>query len=133
MVLLPSLADADDQDVIAYREHIMKTLNEQAEALGMIVSTTIPDENTAAHLEIIALTASTALKAFEPKVPGGESKLVVWSNWPDFSKRMNEFAAKTAEAAKLARESGAKAGLTDIDHTLTCKSCHEVYREEKKK
>jgi cytochrome c556 len=128
-----SAVSADDYDTIDYRQHIMKTLNEQAEALGMIVSTVVPDDNTAAHLEIIALTASTALKAFEPKVPGGESKTEVWSNWPDFSKRMKEFAAKTAAAAKLVKEKGAKAGLSDIDSTLTCKSCHEVYREEKKK
>jgi cytochrome c556 len=118
---------------IDYREHIMKTLNEQSEALGMILSTAIPDDNASAHLEIIALTASTALKAFEPKIPGGESKSAVWTNWPDFSKRMQEFTAKTADAAKLAKEKGSKAGLTDIDKTLTCKSCHDTYREEKKK
>jgi cytochrome c556 len=133
MMGVPALADIADKDVIDYREHIMKTLNEQAEALGMILSTTIPDDNAAAHLEIIALTASTALKAFEAKIQGGESKSTVWSNWPDFAKRMNEFSARTAEAAKLAKEKGAKAGLTDIDSTLTCKSCHEIYREEKKK
>ena len=133
MLVLPALAYGDDKDVIDYREHIMKTLNEQAEALGMILSTAIADNNATAHLEIIALTASTALKAFEPKVPGGESKPDVWAKWPDFSKRMNEFAAKTAEAARLAKEKGPKAGLSDIDNTLTCKSCHEVYREEKKK
>src|SRR5258706_9284836 len=97
MLVLPALAYGDDKDVIDYREHIMKTLNEQAEALGMILSTAIADNNATAHLEIIALTASTALKAFEPKVPGGESKPDVWAKWPDFSKRMNEFAAKTAE------------------------------------
>ena len=88
-------------DVIDYREHIMRTLNEQSEALGMILSTAIPDDNASAHLEIIALTASTALKAFEPKILGGESKSAVWTNWPDFSKRMQEFSTKTADAAKL--------------------------------
>src|SRR5678815_4118900 len=95
-----SPAYADDKDVIDYREHIMNTLNEQAAALGQILSTIIPGDNAVAHVDALALTASTALKAFEPKVLGGESKPEVWQNWADFSKRMNEFAQKMAQASK---------------------------------
>jgi cytochrome c556 len=129
----PAIAKADDKDVIAYREHIMNTLNEQSDALGMILSMTIPDDNFVYHLEIIALTASTALKAFEPKVPGGQSKPDVWSNWPDFAARMNELSAKTAAVAKVAKEKGANAAMASVVDALTCKKCHEAYREEKKK
>jgi hypothetical protein len=39
-------AFADDQDVIDYREHIMKALNEQSAALGQILSATVPGDNT---------------------------------------------------------------------------------------
>jgi len=131
--LAPNIVCADDQDVIDYRQHIMKTLDSQTAALGMILSNSIPDDNAATHLEIIALTASTALKAFEPKVLGGESKSDVWTKWPDFSKRMNSFAAKTAEAAKLAKQKGAQSGLSDILEVLNCKGCHDLYREEKKR
>jgi cytochrome c556 len=129
--VLPS-ARADDKDVIEYRKHIMNTLNEQSAALGQILSTVVPDDNAAAHINAIALTASTALKAFEPKVPGGQAKPDVWANWTDFSKRMNEFAQKTAQAAKVAKEQGKEAALSNILDQLTCKSCHEVYREDKK-
>jgi len=129
--LIP-LAHADDKDTIDYRQHIMNTLNEQSAALGQILSTAVPDDNAVAHLNAIALTASTALKAFEPKVPGGEARPRVWSDWPDFSKRMNEFAQKTAAAAKTANEQGKDAALSNILDALTCKSCHDVYREEKK-
>jgi cytochrome c556 len=112
--------------------HVMHTLNEQSAALGLILSGTISDANGAAHLEAIALTATTALKAFEPKVRGGESKPEVWNNWPDFSKRMNDFARLTREAAKVAREHGfGSAGPLIVD-ALSCKSCHELYRQEKK-
>lgn len=93
----------------------------------------IPDDNALAHLEAIALTASTAVAAFEPKVPGGEAKPQVWSDWADFSKRMNEFAQKTAQAVKLAKEHGKEEALSNIADALTCKSCHEIYRDEKKK
>jgi cytochrome c556 len=129
--VLPS-ARADDKDVIEYRKHIMNTLNEQSAALGQILSTVVPDDSAVAHINAIALTASTALKAFEPKVPGGQAKPDVWANWADFSKRMNEFAQKTAQAAKVAKEQGKEAALSNILDQLTCKSCHEVYREDKK-
>jgi cytochrome c556 len=133
-IFLPAVVSADDQDVIDYREHIMKTLDEQSAAVGMILSTAIPGDNTVAHLQAIALTAQIALKAFEPKVLGGEAKPEVWSNWADFSKRMNEFAKKTSEVATLVKEKGSDdpaLGERVVD-ALTCKSCHEVYRKEKK-
>jgi cytochrome c556 len=126
-------ASANDKDVVDYREHIMNTLNEQSAALGEILSAAIPDDNVIAHLDAIALTASTALKAFEPKVPGGEAKPEVWASWADFSKRMNEFAQKTAAMAKTAHEQGKDAGLADVVDALSCKSCHDTYRKEKPK
>ena len=130
---LLSPAYADDKDVIDYREHIMNTLNEQAAALGQILSTIVPDDNAAAHVDALALTASTALKAFEPKVLGGESKPEVWANWADFSKRMNEFAEKMAQASKDVHSGKKDEVLLNITDSLTCKGCHDVYRDEKKK
>ena len=125
-------AHADDKDVIEYREHIMKSLNAQAAVLGQIVSYAVPNDNLQAHMDAIALLASTALEAFEPKVPGGEAKPVVWSQWPDFSKRMREFAEKTAAAAKLGHTSSPEEALANMLDVMDCKGCHDTYREEKK-
>ncbi|HEY6483970.1 MAG TPA: cytochrome c [Steroidobacteraceae bacterium] len=135
LLLTPILTTAavDGQDVIDYRQHIMKTLNEQAAAIGQILSMVIPDDNVVAHLDAIALTASTALKAFEPKVQGGEAKPDVWTNWADFSKRMNQFVQMSATMAKTAHEQGKDAGLAQVVDALSCKGCHERYRKEKKK
>lgn len=124
---------AEDQDVIEYRQHVMTALNEQASIIGLMVSTGIPDDNAPAHLDALALIASTALKSFEPKVPGGGAKPEVWADWPDFAKRMNEFAEKTSQAAKIAKERGKEEALGSILNVLTCKSCHDVYRKEEKK
>jgi cytochrome c556 len=131
MTVLPMAAGADSQDAIDYRQHIMNTLNEQSAALGMILSGSAPDDNAVKHLEVIALTAQMALKSFEPQVPGGESKPEVWANWPDFSRRMNEFAQKMSELAKTAEEKGKDAALKNVLDSLTCKACHDVYREKK--
>jgi cytochrome c556 len=124
-------ASADNSDAIDYRQHIMNTLSEQAGALGEILAGAVPDDNVIAHLDALALTASTSLKAFEPKVPGGQAKPEVWSNWADFSRRMNEFAQSTAAMAKLAHEQGKEAGLAKVMDALSCKKCHDTYRREK--
>jgi len=123
---------ADDQDIIDYRQHVMKTLNEQAAELGLILSTAVPGDNVTSHIDSLALAASISLKAFEPKVQGGEAKPEVWSNWPDFQKRMKDFAAKTAEMSKIAHEQGPDQALGMVIGALPCKSCHDLYRSEKK-
>ena len=125
-------AQADNQDVIDYRQYIMNTLNEQAAALGEILSGAIPDDNVVSHMDALALTASTALKAFVPKVPGGEARPEVWSQWDDFSRRMNDFAQQTASMAKIAHTQGKDAALAKVMDALSCKKCHDSYRREKR-
>ncbi len=130
-LLLPVAGHTDDKDVIAYRQHIMKSLEHQTAALGQILSGAGPAENTLAHMETLALTASVALKSFEAKVPGGAAKPEVWSNWADFSKRMKEFAEKSAEMAKVGREQGVDQAAMLVIEALPCKGCHDDYRNEK--
>jgi cytochrome c556 len=132
-VLMPGGARADDKDVIEYREHIMKTLNEQASAIGMILSGAAPDANLVEHIEIISLMADIALRSFEPKVQGGQAKPQVWTDWADFSKRMNEFARNATAVAKTAKEKGKDAATANILDALPCKSCHDIYRDDSKK
>jgi cytochrome c556 len=80
-------------------------------------------------MEALALIASTALKSFEPKVPGGDSKPEVWSDWDDFAGRMQEFARLTAKMAEAGRTEGKDAGLSHAIEALNCKACHDVYRK----
>jgi cytochrome c556 len=129
---LPGVAHADNQDVIDYREHIMKTLGETAQALSMIMQGKAPAENFATHAQILAITAASAEKAFTPKVPGGEAKPDVWAKWDDFDKRLKELAANTADLAKTAQAGGKDAAGPKLQAALTCKSCHDIYREQKK-
>jgi cytochrome c556 len=127
-----AVALADDQDVIDYRQLIMKQLDAEATALGMIVSGQIPPDALSLEAKSIANGAQAALKAFEPKVAGGEAKPDVWAKWPDFQKRMQEFAKKSAEMAKVS-ESGDVAAVTGLMvEALPCKECHDVYRNKKK-
>lgn len=119
---------ADDQDVIDYRTHVMKTMGEQLGAIGMILEHKAPADNFAVHLKVLAVTATQAKKAFEPKVPGGNAKPEVWNNWADFSKRLEELVATTAELATAAQHEGVAAVGGKLKSTLKCKSCHDTYR-----
>jgi cytochrome c556 len=129
--LISAPAGADDEDTIAYRKHVMRTLDEQTAALGMIFSGAIPDNNLALHMDAIATSASMALSAFEPNVPGGDAKPEVWSNWEDFSRRMNDFAAKTANMAKVAHGPDPQAAVELAIEALDCKGCHKLYSSKR--
>ncbi len=113
--------------IVAYRVEVMKSLGTQAAALGAIMQKKVPfDQNIALHAEAISLGAREALKAFEPKQPGGASRPELWDHWADVSAR---FKALDAAAADIAKQ--AKAGPVDpktLLAALTCKSCHDLYR-----
>jgi cytochrome c556 len=123
---------ADDEDVISYRQLLMKQIDAETTALGMMASNQIPADALGLEARSIANAAKAATKAFEPNVPGGEAKPEVWSKWDDFSKRMQVFAQNTDEMAKVA-ETGNLNRVTELMVTaLPCKECHDVYRNKKK-
>jgi cytochrome c556 len=117
---------ADDQDVIDYRKHIMKTVGEQLAAVRMILDKKAPPDAIATDMKVIAIAAIQAKSAFEPKVIGGNSKPEVWSNWTDFAKRLDALTATTASLAKAAQDGGPAAVGPKLD-MLDCKGCHDVY------
>ena len=132
--ILPMAAQAegDTQDVIDYRQHIMKTMGQQVATIGMILQEKAPAADIATHVQALALTASSALIAFQAKVPGGNAKPEVWAKWDEFQKRMKELDANTTELAKLAKD-GPAAMMPKMQGALTCKGCHDIFRAELKK
>ena len=127
----PAVVQADNQDDIAYRQAVMKTLGQNAASIGMILQNKAPAENFATHAQILAIAASAGVDAFTPKVAGGESKPDVWAKWDDFSKKMNDFAAATADLAKTAA-ADPNAAKGKVQATLgQCKGCHDAYRDHK--
>lgn len=119
---------ADDQDVIDYRKHVMKTIGEQVGAIQLILENRVPADNLAVHLQVIAATAPQAKSAFTAEVAGGRSKPEVWANWEDFSQRLDRFVAGAQELAEAAQAGDAAAAAAKLPKTLDCKGCHEVYR-----
>ena len=124
--------DSDPQDVITYRELIMKELEAEAAALGLMVAGQIPPDNLTLQAKAAAASARSALKAFEPRVPGGEAKPEVWANWADFAKRMQSLAQGAEEMAKASEGNNLQAVSGLIVTALPCKECHDTYRNKKK-
>jgi cytochrome c556 len=129
--LLPSSGFADDQDVKDYRSHVMKAMGEQVAALNQIAKGKANAGDVATQAEVLSITAGLAKIAFTPKVPGGEAKPEVWDKWDDFSKRLDEMVAATADLAKTAKQGGV-AAVTPKLGSLGCKGCHDDYRVPKK-
>lgn len=128
----PATAFADDQDVIDYRRHVMKTMGEEVASLRMIIDRKAPAESFAAHARVLAITATMAKKAFEPKVSGGDAKPEVWANWADFARRLDTLVSATDDLAKLAQSGGVAAAGPKFDDALSCKGCHDRYRIARK-
>jgi cytochrome c556 len=120
-------APAEDEDVVDYRIHVMKTLGEQLGAVEMILAKKAPADSLGAHMQVIAIAATQVKKAFEPKLPGGNSKPEVWSNWADFSKRIDALVASSDQLAKAAKGGSAAVIGPRIKSTLDCESCHQIY------
>lgn len=119
-------------DPVLERQLVMQALEDDAEALGMIVAGLQPQDKMVEHSRNVARLAKESYESFKPNVPGGRAKPEVWSNWDDYSKRMEAFVAKSEEMVKLA-EAGDKNGVIEIMvDAMPCKACHDVYREKKK-
>jgi cytochrome c556 len=127
-----SVGNADDQDAIDYRQHVMKTMNAQVEMLSMMIEKKVPADDFATHAQVLAIAAATAKSAFEPEIEGGAAKPEVWTAWDDFAKKMDALVAGTAELAKTAKSGGVAAAAPKMQQTLTCKGCHDTFRVPKK-
>jgi cytochrome c556 len=126
------LSWADEQDDIDYRQHIMKTLQEQAESISMIIQHRAPAENLGAHAKLLVLSAGTARKSFDSKAPGGNAKSEIWTNMPDFVKRMDALVAAADDLLKASGAGVQAASAKNQALMATCKSCHDVYMTPKK-
>lgn len=126
----PSKEEADG--IIFERQNLMLQISKDSELLGEIAAGIKPPDKLAEVTKSISESAEAAKAAFQPNVPGGRSKPEVWSNWADYSRRMDEFSANTKYLAEL----GAKGDLSGVTNALgtalPCKECHDVYRGPKK-
>jgi len=117
-----------------YRESYFHLLGLHFQPLRMMVQRQIPwDADRAAVLgrDLKAVSQIDILSQFPEGSEGGEAKLEIWDDFDDFSERMNTMrteAAKMAEATASGDQDAVGKQLGALGKS--CKSCHDVYREE---
>lgn len=117
-----------DQDAIAYRKHIMVTLEAQFEAIANIVAFEGPSENLMSHLQAALITARTVLPSFEKRAPGGSSQPIIWDQWEDYTMHMRQFEAAIAMAVEAAKFHDVT-GVVWYTDQISCRKCHEKYQQ----
>jgi cytochrome c556 len=126
------VSEVEAESIIFERQQLMTRLDDNVEALGNIAAGVIPPSKLAETARAIAQDAMDARAAFEPKVPGGRSKPEVWTNWPDFSQRLQRFVDNSEKMAQVADTGNLSAVVEMMVTALPCKQCHDVYREKKR-
>lgn len=128
-LLLPGAAKADDADIIAYRQQMMKSLDAQFEAVMLILTARAPEAHILQHMEALEEIASLGFGVFEQKALGGKSSPKVWENWSEFSAVMKEFDERLKTAVAMTRTKGAPGALQGLEF-VRCRTCHDAYRTE---
>lgn len=131
----PSLAEADPDTAIKYRKNVMKAVGGHTQAAAAILKGEIDAPSALApHARSLALTAETALAAFQQNTDGqGVEKTTatdkIWSDWTGYEKAMQDFVEASAAFAEAA-EAGTATGKNLQQLGGTCKSCHDKFREK---
>lgn len=127
-----SAVQGQTEDPVLARQLIMQELDDDAEALGMIVARAVPATKMAEHARNVAKNAKDSFESFKQNAPGGNAKPEIWANWEDYSKRMEAFVANSEKMAKIAETGDINAVTEIMIDAMPCKGCHDVYRAKKK-
>jgi len=133
LVLLAAPAQAReaalDQEAIAYRKEIMKTLEAQFNALAGIIAFNGPADNLRSHLETVLITARMVLPSFEKHAPGGTSQPHLWEDWAGYTRYMQEFEAAVAMAIEASKHNSVNQVIWYTDQ-ISCRKCHDIYKQK---
>lgn len=124
----------DAEDIIKYRQGVMKSVGGHMAAAGLIVQGKVGfSDDLAQHAESIARSLSKAEALFPKGSDFGETRALdaVWKKPDDFKKvaaRGGAAAAEFAKAAKAGDKTAMGAKFKDLGDA--CKACHKDYRKE---
>lgn len=130
---LQTPADQTEIDAaVLDRQLIMQDLEKDSDMLGKIVSYEVKPDKLKEVTAALAKSAKDSYESFKINAPGGGAKPEVWSNWADFSARMEKFVANTEKMDKAAQNGATVASVTEmLIDALPCKECHDSYRIKK--
>jgi cytochrome c556 len=127
----------DTDNVIQYRQGVMRTIGANAGAIAAILEGKVPYKTTlAGHARVMATATTWVGDAFRQNTAGqGKEKTKasekIWKDWSKFEDNYKNLQTEAQKVAKLA-EAGDTAGVGDALKPLfkTCKSCHDDFHEK---
>ncbi len=126
---------AEPEDIIKYRQGVMKSVGGHMGALTQIVRGKVdyPDD-AQYHAESIARSMKTVLSLFPADSDFGETRALesVWSKPDEFKKVAEAAGAAAEELAQAYRSGGGDVGEKFEALGEACKACHKDFREEEK-
>ena len=134
-ILAPPSTAAEPEDVIKYRQAVMKSQGGHMGAAAQILKGKV-DFGSDLEYHASALTASSAglTKLFPKDSDFGETraKPEIWTNSAEFE-RASKDAEQAAKAFLAAVKSNDQAAVTRTfgDFAEACKGCHKKFREKK--
>jgi cytochrome c556 len=131
LVMIQDKGRAQDGDPVLDRQLVMQQLDRNSKALGQVLAGIEPKEKLVTYALAVSNDAKEVRASFQAKAPGGNARPEVWSNWPDFSRRLDELVAKSEAMAQIAETGNVNAVNELVVEALPCRDCHMVYRSKK--
>ena len=129
-------AEGDPEDVIKYRQNVMKANGAHAAAAGAIIQGKVGyKKDLADHAKALAAINRDVTALFPKGSDFGDTNALdgVWSKRANFEKRARDAQAKSDAFAKVVATGDAKSyGLKFKELVDSCKACHKDYRKEEK-
>ncbi len=127
---------ADPEDIIKYRQNVMKSQAAHLAAAGAIIQGKVDYKGQLGdHVKALQATTKDIPSLFPKGSDFGETKALdaVWQKNADFQKLARDTQQKTAALAKAVAANDSKNyGARFKDVADSCKACHEDFRKEEK-
>lgn len=134
-VLAPPSTAAEPQDIIKYRQAVMKSQGGHMGAAAQIIKGKVDfGSDLQYHATALAASSTGLAKLFPKGSDFGETraKTEIWTNAAEFEKASKD-AENKASAFLAAAKSNDTAAIAKTfgDLSETCKGCHKKFREKK--
>lgn len=129
-------AESDPEDVIKYRQNVMKSNGANLTAAGAIIQKKVEfNARLADHAKAVAAGSKNIAALFPPGSDfGTDTKALdaVWKKRAEFEKLAKDSETKAAAFAKAVSAKDAQTGARFKELADSCKACHKDYRKEEK-
>ncbi|MFP5350609.1 MAG: c-type cytochrome [Gammaproteobacteria bacterium] len=134
LTAVPGLAADDPEDIIKYRQNVMKSNGANLSAAGAIIQKKVNfGPRLADHANAVAAGSKNIAALFPPGSDFGtdtEALDAVWTNRARFEKLAKDGETKAAAFAKAVAAKDPQMGARFKELADSCKACHKDFRKE---